>query len=734
MTRPMITVGIAFLAATFVASFFVGVWVAAGYAVILLLLVVLLLQKKKNFRVASVAIVIAMLLGVTGYWAKYRFEYLPILKLDNQTVTVTGVITNQYQNEKGTAVYEMRVKDVEGHKIPSFHSNIYSITPFQAENYDTVQMQVEFHKITSTTSFDAKAVNQTKELYVIGYAKGEPFQITSPKVRPPSFYLQKLNGNLCDRVDKYLQPPTSGMVKAMLLGQQNDIEPLLQRSLSRAGIIHIISISGMHITFLAGFLFVLLKLFRIPNWLNSLIGIVVIWLFVALVNFQIATVRSAIMVTVLLAGNLFGRPVDLVNSLFLSGTMIVIVNPFSIQNISFQLTFLATLGVLLCVKPIKNWVQSKWRIQNTILLSLIESIACTIGATLFILPVLAFTFGGISLVSPIANIIAVPLTPLIMLGSIALLISSCIPFLAPVTYFIGNVIAFLNRVLIQSADILQKPSYAYVGMNYRLVKLWLIISAIGIAVFLLFCWVTNRKDFKIAIYRFIGCSLCCFIGILLNCSMQESQDLKVTTIGSYETQAIVVTYQKKATVITYVTDGYIHKSVVNYLDSKNVNQVESLILLQDNTKKIEDIAYLMKTKKVSTVMINEQNQLIDYFQLNNPQKSNLLLLNRNYRVKANELMWFDVVSQDKEQSVLLNMGKRRIGITNSGKFAQNNPAEILYFSQKNITRIEQFSSKYVILIDRCKKSAKVSKKQCFDAYENSLELTVNKNGTYKIRK
>jgi ComEC/Rec2-related protein len=734
MTRPMVTVGIAFLAATFVASFFHGIFIAICFGVILFALIGLWLLRNSARRGVYLVIVVACLAGVVNYWVKDRFEHQPILKLNNQTAIITAVVTGQYQNANGTDVYEVTVKEVEGYSLPNFKAKLYSYLPIIIEEYDTIQVPVEFHTITNSTVFDAQTVNQAKELYVIGYIKGEPTMRNSPKIRPLRYYLQQLNDMLCEKIDRLLPQPTSSIVKAMLLGNQNDMDEMAERVLMRAGVIHIVSISGMHISFLAGFLFFLFKLCQIPKWISSAGCIVIIWLFVALVNFQVATVRSAIMVTVLLAGNLFGRPSEHVNSLFLSGVLIVWNNPFAIFSISFQLTFFATLGVLLCVKPARNWVQSKWGITNRFALSLIESFACTIGATLFTLPIMVHTFSGISLISPIANLIAAVITPILMISGIALLLTASIPLLTPISYVIAGWIDVLNTAFLQSESFLQKGNNAFLGTNYRLAKLWITVSAIGIFAVMIVYWIKRLYLSGRMILQCVSFSILAFAGVLLYGILQEQKDFKITTIGSYESQAVVMTYQNKATVITYKTDGYILKSVVSFLDSKNIEQIETLILLEQNTKKIQDFSFLYNTKSINTIMLQPDNSLIDFIKRYPNQNSKLLVLDKNYRVQVGKCIGYELNIKGARGSFYLEAGNVKIGITNDEHFARSKIFDTLYFSQKKFAGIEQFSVKYVILIDRLEKSFHLNSKQVFDAFENQIELTVTQNGVYRIRK
>ncbi len=214
------------------------------------------------------------------------------------------------------------------------------------------------------------------------------------------------------RLEGFLPEPAASLLVGILLGSRTSIPPEIQEAFSRSGTSHILAISGWNINIVAGFLAAFTR--RLPRrvgWLLVLAGIALYTLFVGA---GAAVLRAALMGGLYVIAQQAGRPGEGRTALFASAGAMTLWNPALLGDLGFQLSFAATLGMLLFV-PVWTAALSRWP------RFLSESLAATLSSQLLTWPLLAASFGTFSLVVPLANLLACPaLAPLMLLGALAL--------------------------------------------------------------------------------------------------------------------------------------------------------------------------------------------------------------------------------------------------------------------------------------------------------------------------
>jgi len=746
MTRPIIPVGISFLAAVFVASFLGENLIKALIFALATCIIALfsIKTRDKSKRNYTAIILVFAIIGATAYLVKTKTEFQPVSSLDGKAVTISAEINDIFLTQSGTNGYELTVKQVkEFEDIPSFKIKLYSAVPLDSDFYDEITIKVKLSQLSKTTTFDSAEFYKQKQIYLIAFAQGTPSKTISPTKKPIAYQFKRLNKDLCQRTDTYLRKPTSGIVKAITLGDKSDISKDDLRAFSMAGISHIISISGLHIGIISSCLFFLLRGIKKLRHFYVFICIAVVWGFVALTGFNISTIRSAIMITIMLASHLFGRPPESTNSLFLAGIVIVLINPFAIRDVGFMLTFMATLGILVCSNSISLWLIKTLCIgdRHTIIIGIIKTISCTIGANLFILPVMLLTFKSVSLASLFTNLVAIPLVPIILILSLILLLFSYIPLLLPIVKVISWVIALLVKILLLMSNFVsQKLQFSSIGMDYPFVLPWLIASGvILVSAFIYIKMGTNKL--KIKVPKLAICLLLTLVIVSAGYRVICYNTLKITTIGSFETQAIVAIHRGKATVINLKSDGYNNYNIASFLDGKNIHKIDSYINLEEKSNSMGDMDFLMKTKPIKHFVSGKNSTLIGFLEHRNKSKKSYTYLENNPSYKNED------ISYNAERGTLyIDFGGRKIAIGNAYNNEQKTQCEFLYFlhnnPKNNSKENEKFASKYVILLDetispQAHESNEGNSGNQADKYINAcekrLELSLHKNGKYFLR-
>lgn len=277
-------------------------------------------------------------------------------------------------------------------------------------------------------------------------------KLKSGKKLSPLRIISRLRQKFQLGIEKHFPDPRTrtlssqgAVVEALLLGERGRMNPEFSQSLQSAGIYHLFAISGAHIAIISFLLFSFFKLLRIPNRMNYVLLIIFLSFFALLVEGRPSVLRATIMALAFLFGKLIWRNVNLLNTLSIAAFFLLLLNPFNLFSLGFQLTFAATFSIILFFpKIITHLPRLPLRIS--------EIFALSLTAQLGVLPLIVLRFNRVTFSSLLLNFAAIPLVGLIMAcGYIFLLLTFTISFAAE---FLSRVIHFLVDFLISISHIL----------------------------------------------------------------------------------------------------------------------------------------------------------------------------------------------------------------------------------------------------------------------------------------
>ena len=289
---------------------------------------------------------------------------------------------------------------------------------------------------------------------------------------------------------KYINPISYSVAQGITIGDKNIIPKNINQYFIDAGISHILSISGLHISMVLYILFLALSFFPIDFYKRILISTVItVIIYPAITLFSVSIIRASIMAFCLLISYVFDKNRNSVNSLFLAALIILIIEPNSIREISFQFSFLATLGIILYYPIFDFYVLNKItkNINNYFLKNLITKLIAflfiNLIALISILPLSVHHFSILNLTSIISNIFAVPLAFIILASSIITIITFQI--FSPLSIYPALTVEFFTNILINlSAKFSEIKFLKYqISCNlYLAIFITFIIMIIGLAI------------------------------------------------------------------------------------------------------------------------------------------------------------------------------------------------------------------------------------------------------------
>ncbi len=221
------------------------------------------------------------------------------------------------------------------------------------------------------------------------------------------------------------------LARAMLLGRRDEITPEMENVYSVTGTAHILAVSGLHV----GIIFLLLiRVFRFlkrshTRWLYFAIQLTGIWAFAMMTGMSPPVQRAAIMFSFIIIANWTRRSSNIYNTLFAAAFFILLFSPNLLFSVSFQLSFLAVLGIVYLYKKVYSLIF----IENRILDFFWQITALSIAVQIAIFPITIYYFHRFPLLFPITNLIAIPTATVVIAGGILLFIVSPVESIANMT-------------------------------------------------------------------------------------------------------------------------------------------------------------------------------------------------------------------------------------------------------------------------------------------------------------
>ena len=218
-----------------------------------------------------------------------------------------------------------------------------------------------------------------------------------------------------------------GIAEALLIGYTNDLDKDLVQAYSNTGVVHIIAISGMHLALiyvLLVFIFSKIPFINKSKWLQVIFILSCLWLFSLLTGGAASVLRSAVMFSFITVGKTFFKQASIFNSLAAAAFAMLCYNPYYLWDVGFQLSYLAVVGIVIFQKPIANllYIKNKW------LNEIWQMVAVTTAAQILTFPICIYYFHQFPLLFLVTNLIAVPLSTVILYAEIFLVACAWIPY------------------------------------------------------------------------------------------------------------------------------------------------------------------------------------------------------------------------------------------------------------------------------------------------------------------
>lgn len=354
------------------------------------------------------------------------------------------------------------------------------------------------------------------------------------------YFPQEINRALAGSVRQAFPESVRAMMLGLLLGETHELyeDAELDNAMTVTGVMHVVSVSGMHLSFLFSLLVTLFGKKR-----AALLGMPVVILFTFVAGCTPAIVRSCVMLLLTMLGILLGRDSDGLTGLSLSLLLCMCVNPMSIASLGLQLSFASVFGILTVSPALFRRIKHRWpaprgqKWRTFFRNSIISGFTTSIGAIIFTTPLIALSFGYVSLISPFSGILTLWAVSLAFnAGFIVMLVGLVFPQAASALAILPTIPAAYFMFM---AKLLARLPFAAVYTADGRVFVWMIFTYASFALMYLV-----KPKGRGGHMRFMApalCSLLLLAAVFISSAVQSSREHSVTVldVGQGESVALL---------------------------------------------------------------------------------------------------------------------------------------------------------------------------------------------------
>ena len=331
----------------------------------------------------------------------------PFIEKDQSYKTV-ATITQVYKNGHWRRIYANVLLYVKKDSLP-LDMSYGSVCVLPAH----IQ---EIPKVMNPGGFDFSAYMSKQHVWLQMHVLKKECQIL--KIQKGNIFMRsvyRIQYWILQQIHLYIKGNDErAMAETLLIGYRNNLDPMLVKAYSYTGVVHIISISGMHIGMIVAVLYYLCNMigfFEKRSWLTLLVILITIWFFTFIAGAVPCLLRSTWMYSFIAIGKAIRRKTFVYNSIAASAFFILCLDPFSLWDIGFQLSYAAVIGIIFFLPLFQSLYLPKQPVARKLVILSFVSISAQMITTPFVL----YYFHQVSIVFLIANLLVVPLSVLFYL-------------------------------------------------------------------------------------------------------------------------------------------------------------------------------------------------------------------------------------------------------------------------------------------------------------------------------
>lgn len=615
--RPLALVCAVFMAVSLLA-FYISFTAQAVAAIIFIAVavcaVILLFVLKKQRKVCALVLALAISCGaaLAISYSYFALKYLPLQDYVGKTVQVEGVVISSKYETSFSSGYKLRVKYIDGEK----HDFIATLDCSYVGDLSAGD-KVAFNGVGEPTGYGGDNASRMAEMadgYMLHFVSETENEcvITERGVFDIEILFSSVAMRFGNVIRRMIGGEEGNLVIALLLGDRDGLSYTTVRDFSRAGVSHLLALSGLHMAVVMGVIDFLMRRLHITKSVRCVLLLICMAGYLCIIGFPLSACRAAIMLAMVYLSYFFSAQSDSITSLFIAGAVIISVLPTSVLDIGFWLSFTATAGIILGVPVAESFLNGLYVDKNgkrrkalkkpayklfvKILRYTVVSLAATLAANAACSLIVWIAFGEISLWTPVTNLVmSLPVGAIIFLTVVFAMLSR-IPI-------IGNLTAaIIKSIACMILDVLDKfsgVSGSVISLKYGFAGIIIVLLAFSLTVFALIN--VKRKWICVmpvpaAILAFIIC-----FGVYSNVNADKTD---VSYIQNGKSEMIVATHGRGAAICD-LSDGS-YSNVYRALEAasdKYATDIEEYVITHYHQRHVSTVYRLICSEHVERIWL-----------------------------------------------------------------------------------------------------------------------------------
>ena len=589
-----------------------------------------------NLYINNKELIILIIAAITScifiYSQEKEYQKIQKTLVENDNITIIGKVEKEESSKQYGKTYKVKIKSIINNKkeIQISKKKIY----IQAKNNnlqikygDIIQVVGKFEQPESRRNykgFDYKLYLKTRS--ILGNLKSNNIKKITNKIENPIEYIEyksiELSKKIKENANKILSKDISSVFIGLVLGDTSEISEETIEDFRNSNMSHILAVSGMHMSYL-----ILLSIQLFGKILGKkqayIVSIILIIFYMFLTGFSASIIRSGVMGIILIISKIIYKNNDIFTNIAISSLIILIKNPYSILDLSFQFSFGGTIGIILFQKFIsKRFLEKILRSKK-----IIEILSVTISAQIVILPISIFQFNTLNIYFVLSNlIIGFIIGPVMACNFIFLM---CLI----VNIKLANIISFPLQICIKFIILISKISKLPYSQIYLatpgILEIILYFLLINTSFFIYYIYTTKiitptvkRDKNIIAMIKFhikyrmeektkIVTKIVIVFGIILIIIIQVTpKDLRIHFLDVNQGDStFIVTPRGKKILIDGGGSSYSNigkNTVLPYILDRGYTKIDIAIISHMDLDHCDGIIYLMEKIKINTVILGKQ--------------------------------------------------------------------------------------------------------------------------------
>lgn len=604
--RILATVAFSFGAAVFMAIYLLSgqLQMIAGVVFALACVPVFLWRKRRQSRAALRVLLILAGLSAGLLWTSLHsvLFFAPARDLDDKTVILKAQVSDWPQpTDYGWSVLIRAETDSFAKVNMILYSDGQGADLRPGDKISTVA-----HCTLGDRTFAGEEITYyvAKGIYLRGVAYGR-LDVERPEHIPVQYWAAVLARELKQSISAVFPEKEAALIRALVTGNRDHLTDEFTTSLQRTGLSHTVAVSGMHLALSASMFSLLLGRGK-----RSTALLTILWtlIFCAMAGNTPSVVRASVMIILLQIAPLLERERDGATSLAVALMLLLAWNPFSAAHVGLQLSFGAVAGIFLVSDDIQLWILKKMRLDKRpgskalrVLIAvprfLIATLAATLGASVFTVPLVALHFQSISLISPLSNLltlwaVAALFTGGLVLGMAGIVFNEGVALLAAPFVWLADYLEWI-------VDLLARVPLAAVSLESFYYKAWVVFLCVLICVLL-----ASRGKVR-PVFPVAGAGVAFAACVLFTALSFQSGELTAAVLDVGQGQSVLIRAGNYLTLVDCGGDGQDNAGDVaaDYIQSLGRNRLDLLVVSHCHSDHANGIPQLMRRVQIDAVAL-----------------------------------------------------------------------------------------------------------------------------------